>query len=515
MSKIFDRVFHIVFFICFLTVTCIAVISICVKDIVGFFLGIALICASVFVVCKLRKKSPDIDNKRTNIIFAVMAVIMFIIQLVVALNCLAVPTSDWEIINEIAKSYAYNGNMEHIYDTLPKFHNYLARYPNNNGIAVLFSLYYRVIYLISGNIPIEAGVILNTIFINAAVVFCFLTAKKAFGNFHALTVAAICFLFLPYYTYCPYFYTDSVSMPFCVLSIYLFICAYESEKMPEKITLFFFSGAACAVGCMLKGSIVIVLIAVVMYMIYKGGIKKVLIGTGTVAAGFLVLTIAFNGLVSSLNIADKETSAREKYPVTHWIMMGLKGNGGYNRADSYLTAHAGSYQEKIQANVDVINKRISDYGFIGLMGHLGEKIEFTWSDGTYYISHYVYKNINDNSLLNTITPKGGVSAPPFSAFSSAMHVLILVMVCVSIFSCIRKPRFNYITLMHIMMFGVFLFFLIWETRSRYIFNFTPVFIIICADGIIRLADRLREPHPFLNKLKGSFKGKRQKLTGNS
>lgn len=515
MSKLFDRSFHIVFFAVFLIVTFIAVNSIFMQSIIGFVLGIAFICTSVFAVYKLRKKFADIDNKKTTVIFTGMAVIMFIIQLIVALNFLSVPTSDWEIINEIAKSYAHNGNMENIYDTIPKFNNYLARYPNNNGIAVLFSLYYRVIYLISGTTPIEAGVVLNTIFINAAVIFCFLTAKKAFGNFHALTAAAICFLFLPYYTYCPYFYTDSISMPFCVLSIYLFICAYESEKMPKKIALFFFSGFVCAIGYALKGSIAVVLIAVVIYMIYKGGIKRILLGTGTIITGFLVLTVAFSGLVSSLNIADKETSAKEKYPLTHWVMMGLKGSGGYNREDSKLTAHAGNYQEKKQANINVISQRISDYGFNGLMNHFAEKIEFTWDDGTYYISHYTYKNINDNSLLHNIIPKGGVNSPPFYAFSSAMHIMILVMVCVSAFSCIRKPRFDYITLMHIMMFGVFLFFLIWETRSRYIYNFTPVFIMICADGIIRLADRLRKPFPLLNKLKRSFSRKNEKLTTDS
>lgn len=510
MAKIFDKVFHIVFFVIFSIVTIISIKSILGKSIAAVVLGTFFIVAAVWGFSKLRKKFSDITDKKLTITFIIMIAVMFIFQLIAGLTLAATPTSDWEIIDKIAKSYAYNGNMEHIYDDLPKFNNYLARYPNNNGIAILFSLYYRAIYLMTGTTPIQAAIVLNTIFINAAVIFCFLTTKKAFGKFHALIVAIICFLFLPYYTYCPYYYTDSVSMPFCILSIYLFICAYDSKKTVPKIILFFFSGVTCAIGYALKGSIVIVLVAAVVYMIYKGGIKKMLLGSGTIIAGFLAFTIAFSGIVSAFNIADKETSDKEKYPITHWIMMGLNGKGGYNREDSKITAHAGDYNEKKEVNIEVIKQRLSDYGFFGLMGHLGEKIEFTWDDGTYYISHYVYKFLDEDNCLHNIIPKPAANHPDFYIFSSAMHILILAMVCVSLFLCIRKPRFDYITFVHIIMFGVFLFFLIWETRSRYIYNFTPVFIIICADGILRIIDRVEKPITLGERLKNNIQGKKAK-----
>lgn len=499
MAKLFDRVFHIVFLSIFIIVTIIAVCSICGKSIIAVVLGAAYIFLAVWGFSKLKKRFYDISDKKLTLTFVIMIVLMLIIQLIVAFTLAAKPTSDWEIINEIATSYAHNGNMDHIYDNLPKFNNYLKRYPNNNAIAILFSLYYRALYLITGDIPIQAPIVLNTLFINAAVVFCFLTAKKAFGNFHALVTAIICFLFLPYYTYCPYFYTDSISMPFCILSIYLFICAYDSKKLLTKIILFFFSGLVCALGYALKGSIAIVLIAVIVYMIYKGGIKKLLLGSGMIIAGFLALTVAFNAFIATFNINDEVSKVKDKYPLTHWVMMGLKGNGGYNREDSKLTAHAGDYDDKKAANIEVINQRLSDYGFFGLMGHLGEKIEFTWSDGTYFITNYIYKPLDKNNFLNGIISdvRNGTG---FYIFSSAMHILILCMVCVSLFFCIKKPPLNYITLMHILMFGVFIFFLIWETRSRYLFNFTPVYIMICADGILRTVDRFSKPETLGNKL---------------
>ena len=37
--------------------------------------------------------------------------------------------------------------------------------------------------------------------------------------------------------------------------------------------------------------------------------------------------------------------------------------------------------------------------------------------------------------------------------------------------------------MQIAVFGLFLFLLIWETRSRYLVNFVPIFILLGIDGI--------------------------------
>ena len=43
------------------------------------------------------------------------------------------------------------------------------------------------------------------------------------------------------------------------------------------------------------------------------------------------------------------------------------------------------------------------------------------------------------------------------------------------------------TLIRILVFGIALFLLVWETRSRYLFNFTPLFLIVAAQGMIRSA----------------------------
>lgn len=44
--------------------------------------------------------------------------------------------------------------------------------------------------------------------------------------------------------------------------------------------------------------------------------------------------------------------------------------------------------------------------------------------------------------------------------------------------------------MQLSVFGIFLFLLIWETRSRYLVNFVPVFILLGLDAMQAIRNRL-------------------------
>lgn len=492
VSTVFDKIFHILFAAVFAYLTVMVICSVCGFSVAGAFLAIGVLVLSLLIIYVLYQKCADISNKRLYIVFAIMIVAMLAIQIAMTFLLKCEPPLDSGIINEIALSYAKNGNMEHIYDNLPKFPTYLIRYPNNHAIAILLSFYYRVIYLALGYVPRMAPILLNVVFINAAIILLFFTAKKMFNNFFALITMISAFLFVPYYTYCPYFYTDTFSMPFTILPILLFVTACESNKTVRKVILFVCAGLACAIGYKLKGSVIIVLIALIIYVILKGKLKNFLIGTGSVLVGFLAVLVAFNGLVSSLNITTPEESYEIEYPMTHWIMMGLKGDGKYDRAESNFTANAGNYDEKKAANIEVIKERLSDYGFSGLMKHFDEKLEYAWNDGTYIVANYIYNPYNRN-ILHEFILTDGKYRDTFVAVSSGLHICTLAMILVSAISCLIKRNKN-MTLINITIFGIFLFLLIWESKPRYLYNFTPFFLMSAAYGLISIVQKLPKYH---------------------
>lgn len=199
-------------------------------------------------------------------------------------------------------------------------------------------------------------------------------------------------------------------------------------------------------------------------------------------AGFGVIGFAYNTAVDAVNPITKQQYEKYEYPVTHWLMMGLKGLGKYDEHDDYYTRSFPSKKEKQDANIKVIKERIKDYKFSGLYEHMIEKAVWTWQDGTYYISYHNRKPKNDNILMDFLHINGKYNKA-FQNYSSALQLFILLMICISAVKTLIKPKVDEMLLIKGVVFAAFLFFLLWETRSRYLFDMTPLFILLMVDGM--------------------------------
>lgn len=484
ITKWCDRFFHILFFVLFSIITVGVIGSIFGVNFWGVVTAVGMVVLGVVVISLLYRRFGNIGSKKANIVFLIMAAVMLGLQLVAANLLLANPVTDWNVIHQVALSFAKNGTMDNMYENLPYNVHYLAKYTNNNGIAVLLSVFYRAVYMIFGDVPLIAPVILNTVFIFVSVILCYLIAKRILGNFGGIVTAGFCFLFMPYYTYTPYFYTDSISMPFTVLSVYLFIRAYDSNKTVSETILYCACACSIAVGYLLKGNVIIVLVGVIVYTLIKGGIKKLIFGVALTLSVFVICLASLNLFISSMHMTTEEERYQYQYPITHWVMMGLKGVGSFDQAESTFTNSAGNYDEKQEANLEVIQQRLSDYGFGGMCKHLFDKAMFTWNDGSYWISHHIYNNTGDRNFLHEFVLMNGRAYGVFYCISSGMQIVILLMFCITSLYSVIKPRCDHMTLIRILIFGIALFLLVWETRSRYLFNFTPLFLIVAAQGMI-------------------------------
>lgn len=477
--------------------------------------AITVICKNIFVIISTalmlftligigsyfytNKKMPS--EKQINIAVAVIMIIMFILQLTAGFFLISKPITDWGVIDKIAHNYAESGNFDNMYDGLKKSSvGYMARYPNNNGILILLSLFYRCLYLICGNVPEYAPVILNTIFIFVAVIFTFLIAKKIFNPFGALITVIFCFLFLPYYTYTAYYYSDSLSIPFTTMSIYFCILSVKQpkEKHLKRIIYLVVSALCISVGYTLKGSLLVILVGVIVYLALSNKLKYACISIISIVLAFCVFTMSINTFVKSFNFTTEEELYEQRYPINHWIMMGLHGNGGYYNDDAVFTRHAGNYDQKKKAANAKIAERLNDMGFYGMTNHLYKKLSFTWGDGTYWISHHLNTkdengndvNTNRNSMFEFVL-KDGRYHGAFYIYSNAMHLSILILMVASAYYATRRKRITTMTLIRGIIFGVAIFFMFWEARSRYLFNFTPLFILAAVSGLTTILSRTK------------------------
>ena len=67
---------------------------------------------------------------------------------------------------------------------------------------------------------------------------------------------------------------------------------------------------------------------------------------------------------------------------------------------------------------------------------------------------------------------------------------MILMMAISAIRTIFKPSINETVLFRGVVFAIFVFLLIWETRSRYLYNFTPAFILLAVDGLDSVKDAI-------------------------
>lgn len=479
-----NRSFHIIFLLAFGWIVLNVFIKFGTRNFL-YIVGLLILSAGFIIFYHLLTEHIPGKNKwNYDKIFGIMFSIMVMIQLLCGYFLIYEPTTDLSNVHAFAKSVAQTGSFSHTYDLLPSAQGYMARYPNNNGIFLLLTGYYRVIYLLFGRILLMDSVILNVIALSASVFFTYHLAKKILSPSGALLTFLLCFFFLPFYTYTPFFYTDTLSMPFVIIPLFLYVCALETVSLKKRCFYFVLFSILVFLGYSLKGSVAIILACAVIFAFIKLPFRQAIFSTVTVASIFVICLLSFNLFVSSLHFTTPEELNERQYPLTHWVMMGLKGNGGYNAEDSNFTDNSGTYEERKAANIKEITKRLEEFGPAGLFEHLTEKAKWTWSDGTFFIDRHISNKPSRPNILHQFILKDGEFHSIFSFISNTYLLTILVSVCISIISSIIKPRINYFVLLKGILFCVFLFFLVWETRSRYLMNFTPVLLILTAHGII-------------------------------
>lgn len=443
-----------------------------------------------------RKISNDVKTKI--IIFSGVG-IMFVIQLIIGYKLKMYPVTDLNILNKYAYDFAKNGNFYLIQQDYANNYVYMIRYQNNFAILFLLSAIYRIGYLIFGYIPMFLPVAFNSVMINLSVLFIVLCAKTVYGNRKAIMTLVLCFMFMPYYSYLPYYYTDSISMPFGIFALYLFICAVynNKNKTMKKIVMLGFCGAILYLGFKLKASVAIILAAIVIYSVLKFSIKQVLCVVLSVVAGFGCVGAVYSAAFNASGLVSEQQDNSSRYPYSHWIMMGLKGLGHYNLADSNYTESFNTVEEKQEANIKEIKSRIKEMGPNGMLEHLTAKAVWTWEDGTYYISHHIEKPVKKNILHSFVLDKGEHHLI-FYVYSCAFQLFLMFMIIVTIIKDCVKNEININTLFKGIVFAIFIFLLIWETRSRYLYNFTPIFILLSVSGLDIMTN-------FMSKIKSNIK----------
>ncbi|MCI9306240.1 MAG: hypothetical protein HFI28_07140 [Lachnospiraceae bacterium] len=354
---------------------------------------------------------------------------------------------------------------------------YFTTYPNNVAVCLLLTGIFKVFGGIGDYIIL--GVLLNVFLMLLGIAFLFLLVCHLYGVRAGFLAMLVCALFAPFYMHTPIFYTDTFALPFVTGSFWV----YQLRKRDAKFLIL--TAVILAVGYKVKGSLGVILIALLIHTWLQK--KKVLefVKHGLMLLLPFLLVVGFlTALPGRISLWDAEDREKNEFPFEHWLAMGLEGSGGYNGDIYWMTASVEGKAEKVSVDREFIRNRLREYGIDGMGWHLKEKILFTWGDGVYFAPEKLKRDPLQESPLHSWVLYDGAKYGRTYRYCSAVHWLLLLGMLFSVLcNFLENGEYREAQAMQIAVLGLFLFLLIWETRSRYLVNFVPIFILLGIDSI--------------------------------
>ncbi len=459
----------------------------------------ALLLLILWLLDSLVIRKMDKATCKAAVVF--MAAINTAMQIICLLDLRVRPTWDFGAVMTGAADIAAGQPIRNNF--------YFQEYPFNLNPAVVIGTFK---YILCG--WEQAPYVLNIIAVTSSVAGACMTAWRVFSPQASVKAALFCLTATPLYLYIPIAYTDTLSMPFAIWSVY----AWSRVRFPGASSAGTYRLPACAsLGLLAAAGYLIKPIAAIGLLAFaadyfmccgsyrfepgygKGGIRsflKKLIPLSVAAAVFLAAIFSFRVYVDLKGFTAR-LDRNGRIPYTHWIMMGMNkpaaeggtsyGYGGFSNDDLLFTRAFKTAGEREAADTAVIRLRLEEFGPTGYAAFLLKKLEWTWTDGTYYapvkLGRYPVKL---NVLHKFVLFSKGRSNKLYLAFTQLTQGLLLFLLFLSAVFSLRRRESGFSRFILLMSLGLALFLLFWETRSRYLTFMIPVFTVLAAGTAERL-----------------------------
>lgn len=365
---------------------------------------------------------------------------------------------------------------------------FYVQFPNNIPALLVFICFFRFLDFFGVEQYLNWFIFLNMLVIILSIVCLYFFIYRRTNIQHATLVSFLMVVMTPLYTYTTIVYTDTLTIIFPILSLLIYDLFYHSKNTVWKYGWILLLGIILAGGTLIKANVIITCVAILIHYVMTRHWKSSLVFLIALMLPFGITNVTYQKVIEPILPVEKSEMG---YPSTHWLMMGLnhqgKVYGGFNITDVHITARlksSGLSKEEIsKENLRIIKERLEEYGVSGYLSFLNKKINYTWGDGTYYAPD----KLNRSPLAENMYQKyvfGGQKE--FYIYGAQMvHLLVMGIIVVAAISLL-KDYTNFNLVLSITLFGVFLFLLFWETRSRYLVLYVPIILALASHGLFQL-----------------------------
>lgn len=420
-------------------------------------------------------------------IFAFVFILQLVIAFALQINPIAA-TWDPELI------YKATINLSTGKDVYIGVYNYFERYPNNLGLVAVLLPWFKIWGWL--NIPYETlTLLLNVILMNISFWLLYLSARRICGEIGSKIALIFGVAFITLSPWVTTFYSDSVGMVFPIAVFYLYLRFLDSKTKNNKWFIVILVSILLGIGVLIKPTVLIIAIAIAIAVAVKNtgyckweSMKKSILYL--LVAIFITLTSLFG---ISIIMAKTMGIRINSIPVSHYILIGLKisyfeGSSGvcyygcYNESDDIKASTFESTDEYRSYTYKTIKERIWAYGPIGYIDYLTNKGAWVLGDGTFFAygegssANATMKSnfFGSRFIKNILHTKGDY----YSIFLVLIQSVWFSVLFLLLFTIYRRRKTSHIMLIiYLSLFGILLFNLIFEARSRYLYLYIPLFIL--------------------------------------
>ena len=355
---------------------------------------------------------------------------------------------------------------------------YFLVYPNNITPTIILYWIYRIAAFlhISEVWTLHIFCFLVT---TATIFLTYKTAGKLLTKQKQTIIFGLMILYIPFQMYSLFYYSDTLMVIMVALIIYVLIPSDGSFIFRTKHIVA--AAILVAFAWNLRSNIIIILPALIVYLLFFKWYKNLVLLLVTFGIAFVFFGKGFDMLWAHYGFWKDDGY---KFPMLHWVMMGMSIQGGsYNWQDFQFTYLS---QNKMTDDLGLFFNRVTHRPFFLNLLMIVLKIRGNWSDGTINYTNGTRALRDGDGFLWQLFY--GSNNSFFIYLSQMMYVVIIFGMVYYIY----KRRKEYITscfLFQIIIFGVFMFHLIWEAKPRYVYAWMPIIFILGAKGIILFAER--------------------------
>lgn len=387
---------------------------------------------------------------------------------------------------------------EGCFDTEPGFGLYFARFPNQWGFLLLLIGLFRLLGLFGMEeclfVLVAIQALLYTVAMRAALALS-RRLSGARGEMMLLFMLAGCF---PLYLAAAVLYTDTFSLPFVVLTLYSAQRVLDAKSTREQVVYALLCAAMAMFGGQIKMTVVIALIAAaICWVLTLPTVRAVLLSL-LCAAVVMLGTALVHGVVLS-GVVDPAVYAQHKTPLIHWVMMSIPTSDnpyGTFSGDYALTWEMMDRGDSHEAIMDSIFTRMKDriytlrYPNRLVLAALRKNANVV-GDGTYGMTEMLDDYPIRENVVSSYVLEGRPHYKAYSMLYTGILGAQLLLSSVGGALAIRRRDLR-TAMLSVAMFGILLFLMLWESRSRYLFGFMLVLLMLSSASVTDIAERMTE-----------------------